>query len=467
MPEISVIVPVYNAEQYLDDCINSIVSQSFSDFELILLPGSSADNSTNVCEQWAAKDSRIKIIDQDRNSVSYARNKGIAHAVGRYLCFCDADDLYTPDFLMEMYEVMTNGNLDIVECGFFQASSDLSVKKEYENTRFISLFGHDLYERFGAGSIWKCMIRKDYWISHKFSFPERQHGEDLAIYSLIFSCTDNVHFLAKPLYIYRNTPASLSKIARPSFDQQVQSLKELFGFSISEMKRVNTYDSKKLTIISQMEHYCEDAYRSDKSAQKCSQSSQIDGFSLMIKDLTKIQTSVFDLLPMGWGTHIAGVLCQLLSKCPDAPNSYIKDMPLLALSDDDIRDQFVDLITKSNPNIFLLDYMAELSVLEPGNIEASFNKFKIGISALMNQLHTLTKLSAIFLIEAIPTDNSSAINTYELQAEYLKLLSAYTNIAYPEIIIISAPCCTGNTQISDKELNTYYYEQIIDHVHSI
>lgn len=466
MPEISVIVPVYNAEQYLDDCINSIVSQSFSDFELILLPGSSADNSTNVCEQWAAKDSRIKIIDQDRNSVSYARNKGIAHAVGRYLCFCDADDLYTPDFLMEMYEVMTNGNLDIVECGFFQASSDLSVKKEYENTRFISLFGHDLYERFGAGSIWKCMIRKDYWISHKFSFPERQHGEDLAIYSLIFSCTDNVHFLAKPLYIYRNTPASLSKIARPSFDQQVQSLKELFAFSISEMKRVNSYDSKRLTIISQMEHYYEDAYKSGIDVQTAKQLSQISCFALMIKNLTQIHTSVFDLLPMGWGTSTTGVLCQLLSKCSDAPNTYIKEMPLLALSNDDIKDQFVNLIIKSTPNIFILDYMAELSMLKPGNIEASFNKFKVGISVLMNQLHSLTNPPAIFLIETNPTGNSPS-STYELQKEYLKLLSTYTNIAYPKVIIINAPCCPNNAQISGKEQNTYYYEQIIDHVHRI
>ncbi len=93
MPEISVIVPVYNAEKYLDDCISSIINQTFRDFELILLPGNSDDSGTSVCEKWATRDNRIRIIDQDINSVSYARSKGISFSKGRYICFCDADDL--------------------------------------------------------------------------------------------------------------------------------------------------------------------------------------------------------------------------------------------------------------------------------------------------------------------------------------------------------------------------------------
>ena len=77
MPEISVIVPVYKAEKYLDDCISSIANQTYKDFELILVPAKSDAICTSICEKWAKADQRIRIIDQDRPSVSYARNKGI------------------------------------------------------------------------------------------------------------------------------------------------------------------------------------------------------------------------------------------------------------------------------------------------------------------------------------------------------------------------------------------------------
>ena len=102
MPEISVIVPVYNTEKYLDRCIRSIIDQTFSDFELILVDDGSKDNSGFICDEWEKKDSRIKVIHQKNAGAGAARNAGLAIAKGNYINFVDSDDWITP----EMYEIL-------------------------------------------------------------------------------------------------------------------------------------------------------------------------------------------------------------------------------------------------------------------------------------------------------------------------------------------------------------------------
>ena len=114
-PKISVIVPVYNAAKYLDECVRAIAEQTFTSFEVILLPGNSKDNSTEICEEWVNKDHRIRIVPQDINSVAYARNKGITDAKGDYIAFCDADDLYLPTYLEKMYKDGRYSPLTVIE----------------------------------------------------------------------------------------------------------------------------------------------------------------------------------------------------------------------------------------------------------------------------------------------------------------------------------------------------------------
>lgn len=90
--KISVIVPLYNAEKYLRDCIESILSQTFTDFECMLIDDGSKDNSLNICFEYAAKDNRIKVIQNEHKGVSYARNTGLKMAKGEYISFVDSDD---------------------------------------------------------------------------------------------------------------------------------------------------------------------------------------------------------------------------------------------------------------------------------------------------------------------------------------------------------------------------------------
>ena len=200
-PKISVIIPIYNAAKYLDECLNSVIAQSFEDYEVILLPGECTDNSAEICENWAGKDNRIRIVSQDINCVGYARNKGVLNAKGEYVCFCDADDVYKEDYLKKMYAAAEESDADIVECCFEQVDENLTGAIKYSSMGALEFCGHFMYERFAAPSIWKCMFKKEIWDNNQIHFPEKNYGEDLAIYSLLFSVC-SLKILYMNLYIY-------------------------------------------------------------------------------------------------------------------------------------------------------------------------------------------------------------------------------------------------------------------------
>ncbi len=127
MPTVSIIVPVYNAQAYLHKCIDSLLSQSFQDFELILVNDGSKDNSGKICDEYAEKDNRIKVIHKENGGVSTARNRGLDEAQGTYIMFCDSDDFIKEDFSAPVVE-LADGNEDcLVLCGITQLKDDNST----------------------------------------------------------------------------------------------------------------------------------------------------------------------------------------------------------------------------------------------------------------------------------------------------------------------------------------------------
>ena len=118
MPKVSVVIPVYNVEKYLDKCVNSILSQTYTDFELILVDDGSPDNCPKMCDEWAKKDSRIIVIHKENGGVSAARNDGIVRASGDYLLFVDSDDYINKDLLKVCYENLLNQDLDILSFNY-------------------------------------------------------------------------------------------------------------------------------------------------------------------------------------------------------------------------------------------------------------------------------------------------------------------------------------------------------------
>ena len=124
MPRISVIVPVYNVEVFLPACIDSILTQTLRDLELILIDDGSLDRSGAICDEYATHDSRIKVIHQTNHGVSHARNTGLRIASGDYLGFVDPDDLIAPKMYAEMIQAAVQNECDIAICGFAYCEED-------------------------------------------------------------------------------------------------------------------------------------------------------------------------------------------------------------------------------------------------------------------------------------------------------------------------------------------------------
>ena len=131
MPLISVIVPIYNVEPYIHKCIDSIVSQTFADFELILVDDGSPDNCGKICDEYAKKDSRVHVIHKKNGGLASARNAGIDVAKGKYISFVDSDDYLDIDFLSAYYNAINDRDVDIVHSGLRYMPSGNELKESF------------------------------------------------------------------------------------------------------------------------------------------------------------------------------------------------------------------------------------------------------------------------------------------------------------------------------------------------
>ena len=132
MKKISVIIPIYNVEDYLPQCLDSVIHQTHENLEIILVNDGSTDSCTKICDEYAAKDNRIKIINQENGGLSVARNTGIRTATGDYIAFIDSDDWIVPNFCEILLITALENNAEMVECGFtkFENGNEIKIKNE-------------------------------------------------------------------------------------------------------------------------------------------------------------------------------------------------------------------------------------------------------------------------------------------------------------------------------------------------
>lgn len=130
MPEISIVVPVYNTEQYLRRCVDSLLAQSFFDIEIILVDDGSTDSSGEHCDEYARMDSRVRVVHQRNQGLSGARNTGIIAARGKYVCFVDSDDFVSPDFAEMLFHGAKETKAEIVACDFLRFSDENEIRHE-------------------------------------------------------------------------------------------------------------------------------------------------------------------------------------------------------------------------------------------------------------------------------------------------------------------------------------------------
>ena len=124
---ISVIVPVYNVEEYLEECLNSIQHQTYTDIEVILVNDGSRDGSKEICERYCQQDSRFHLINQENKGLSGARNRGMTESKGELITFVDSDDVLKEDMLEQLIKQVTSDDIDIIECWYTNDQKELAI----------------------------------------------------------------------------------------------------------------------------------------------------------------------------------------------------------------------------------------------------------------------------------------------------------------------------------------------------
>ena len=221
-PEISVIVPVYNVEQYLVKCIDSILSQTFTDFELLLIDDGSPDRCGEICDEYAKKDERIRVFHQENSGVSTARNIGLEMMKGQYLAFVDADDWIYPHYLQYLYEALQGNEAAGLIIHGFQSfdTNGIPLPAKLLPNRFYrkEKFGYAICEcrltewGYSASKLYKADIIR----ANHLRFDTRLHClEDLLFMDQYLLYCDYLLLGDKQEYAYIRHPNSMSSTIHP------------------------------------------------------------------------------------------------------------------------------------------------------------------------------------------------------------------------------------------------------------
>lgn len=207
-PLISVIVPVYRVEEYLERCVKSILSQTYENLEVILVDDGSPDQCPAICDACAEKDARVKVIHQENKGLSGARNAGIDAASGEYLAFVDSDDYVSPHFIEELYQLLQDTGCAIGQCRFSYVKGDGLV--EEGNSAFCIYRGESLMEQlYGPEEkatcfvvAWNKLYRAELFKETGIRYPEGRIHEDEATTYRLFHEAKKLAFLDRALYGY-------------------------------------------------------------------------------------------------------------------------------------------------------------------------------------------------------------------------------------------------------------------------
>jgi glycosyltransferase involved in cell wall biosynthesis len=227
VPKVSVVIPIFNAEQYLSQCITSLINQTLEDIEIILVNDGSTDGSLKICEQFEKKDERIKLINKVNSGPSSSRNLGIDKATSEFIAFVDSDDWVENNMFEIMYNAASNNNVDLVLCGMIKETST-KIKSPLKIEEGIHRNMRDFHTDFIFSKLKTlpvaphCKLYRKKIINNKRSQirfkPDLFFGEDF-VFNLeyILNCSSVYSLSSKCLYHYRIIPTSLTNKYRKNW----------------------------------------------------------------------------------------------------------------------------------------------------------------------------------------------------------------------------------------------------------
>ena len=281
MPKISIIIPVYNTEKYLKQCLDSIINQTFKDFECICINDGSTDNSLTILHEYSKKDNRIKIINQKNSGSSVSRNNGIKQALGQYVSFIDADDWITNNYLEILYNKIIETDADIVRASFkfYYQKDDIcesakirEIHKIKNNTDI-----ERLYKGYAGAFVWAKLYKKSLIKDNNIYFYEVKTAEDCPFSALVYLYAKKICFINDEIYFYRKqiegVTANYQGQIIDAFDNFIELSKDLinrnfvtkeilnfltdtFFYKVSKLSNDNiSFDNKKSFLKKSIEHF--------------------------------------------------------------------------------------------------------------------------------------------------------------------------------------------------------------------
>lgn len=245
MAKVSIIVPVYNAENFIKEAIESILNQSYGDFELILINDGSTDNSLEICEDYAKKDERIRIINNSNHGVSYSRNCGIKISTGKYLSFIDADDIISNNFLEKLIYIIEEYNADCVSCqlkNFYGKNIQVLQNKKNKIQVFSADFSYGMFTLYGgflANKLYKSELIKN---NNLFLRDDIYICEDMFFNILYFSKCKKICFLKEELYFYRQyKTSSYNNFYSIKWFSILDAYEKIYGLNLFNKKEYNEF----------------------------------------------------------------------------------------------------------------------------------------------------------------------------------------------------------------------------------
>lgn len=213
MDLISIIVPVYNVEQYLDKCVESIVSQTYKNIEIILVDDGSPDSCPTMCDDWAKKDDRIQVIHKENGGLSDARNAGLKIAKGNYIAFVDSDDWIDQRYIQYLYKAIQQTNAEISACDICKVNNETETKSVIAESLEVQLYTSQeaikdiLNNRRFRAVVWNKLYKREILRGEQFEIG-RFHEDEFFSYRL-YDKAENLAFLELSLYNYRQRSGSI------------------------------------------------------------------------------------------------------------------------------------------------------------------------------------------------------------------------------------------------------------------
>ena len=259
MHKISIIIPIFNVEHYLTVCIESVINQTYQDLEIILVNDGSTDSCPQICDAYASKDARIKVIHKKNGGLSDARNAGLKIATGDFISFIDSDDLVAVDFCQKLLQTLIDNNADIVECGFHKFETDVDLAKIIATANAASeIFETEialelLIKDYLQPMVWNKIYRKE--VTIHVEFPVDKIHEDVFWTYKVFGNAGRIMKIQDELYFYRQQANSISgkKYSLKRLDA-VDALEERISYMKENFPKLESL-STRVFCFSAMFHY--------------------------------------------------------------------------------------------------------------------------------------------------------------------------------------------------------------------